>query len=106
MNWPALVILLLLALFSLLISPVFSIAGEDYSDLEKSFTELCSQTENAEALSVEELTKMVARCDLLKDRITRSTHPKKKVLLFRLKKCRNFLDFIIQTKQIESEKQE
>ena len=84
----------------LVLSPYYSQASDDYNSLEAAFNELCSQTENAEALSVDVITSMIAECDLLKEKVTKSSHPKKKVLLFRLKKCRNFLDFILQTKQL------
>jgi len=97
-----LAIIMCLAFFSL---PLQSQASDDHKKLETVFNELCSQTENAEALSVEEITTMIAECDSLKDKIIQSSHPKKKILLFRLKKCRNFLDFIIQTKQLKSSDQ-
>ena len=79
--------------------------GEDHAQLEKTFTELCNQAANAEAFTIEKLTEMVAEADTLKEKLENSSHPKKKNLLFRLKKCRNFLAFIIETKQLESEKQ-
>jgi hypothetical protein len=95
-----------LIIYSILISvPLYSQVSDDHNNLETAFNELCGQAENAETLSVEELTEMIAQCDSLEDKIIHSTHPKKKVLLFRLKKCRNFLNFIIQTKQLEPEKQ-
>ena len=83
---------------ALVFFPFYSQASDDFVSLEAAFNELCSQTENAQALPVEEITTMIAECDLLKEKITKSSHPKKKVLLFRLNKCRNFLDFILQTK--------
>ena len=85
--------------------PVYSFASDDDAKLEATFNELCGRTENAEALTVEKLTTMVSECDTLEEKITQSSHPKKKILLFRLKKCRNFLHFMIQTKQLESSKQ-
>ena len=80
-------------------------ASDENANLEATFNELCGRTDIAESLSVEELTTMVAECDTLEEKITNSSHPKKKILLFRLKKCRNFLDFMVQTKQLESSKQ-
>jgi hypothetical protein len=79
--------------------PLYGQASDDYDQLEAAFNQLCGQLENAEALSVEELTTMIAECDELKQKITRNENPKKKVLLFRLKKCRDFIEFTIQTKQ-------
>lgn len=85
---------------TLVFFPFYSHASGDFDSLEATFNELCSQTENAEALSVDEITSMIARCGSLKEKITTSSHPKKKVLLFRLEKCRNFLEFILQTKEL------
>ena len=87
--------------FAIIVSPIISLAEEDNAQLEAAFTELCNQSANAEQFSIEKLTEMVAECDSLKEKIANSSHPKKKVLLFRLKKCRNFLAFIIETKQQE-----
>lgn len=85
----------------LISSPLYCLAADDLNNIETTFNKLCGQTENAETLPVEEITSMIAQCDSLMDKIMQSTHPKKKVLLFRLKKCRNFLEFIIQTKQLK-----
>jgi hypothetical protein len=82
-----------------LLVPLYGQTSDDYDQLEAAFNQLCGQLENAETLSVEELTTMIAECDELKQKITRNENPKKKVLLFRLKKCRDFIEFTIQTKQ-------
>ena len=90
---------------TLLLAPSLSIASDDNAALEKSFHELCGQLESVMGLPIEELNKMVVQCDTLKEKITQSTHPKKKVFLFRLNKCRKFLEFAIETKELESSKQ-
>ena len=96
---------ILLLCFSPLLLPLTCHASDENANLEATFNELCGRTDQAEALTVEELTTMIAECDSLEKKITHSSHPKKKILLFRLKKCRNFLHFMIQTKQLESSKQ-
>jgi hypothetical protein len=96
---------LALVICSILLFSPSSHASDDHNSLETAFNELCGQTEKVEALSAEEITKMIVQCDTLKEKITQSTHPGKKVLLFRLKKCRSFLEFIIQTKQLQPAKQ-
>jgi len=105
MKWFTYYCLTVLICSTLVFPPMYSQASEDHINLETAFNELCSQTENAETFSVEEISTMITKCDSLKDKIIKSTHPKKKVLLFRLNKCRNFLDFIIQTKLLKSVKQ-
>lgn len=88
----------LLVCFFLLNAPTISGASGEYSAIEASFNKLCSQSEKAASLSIEQLTQMIDECDSLSQKLQKSSHPKKKVLLFRVKKCRNFLDFIVQTK--------
>ncbi len=82
-----------------LFSPLYSLAADELDNIETTFNELCGRTETAETLPVEEIASMIARCDSLMDTVRQSTHPKKKVLLFRLKKCRNFLEYILETKK-------
>ena len=43
----------------LVLSPYYSQASDDYNSLEAAFNELCSQTENAEALSVDVIKSMI-----------------------------------------------
>ena len=104
MKWFTFFLALLMS-STLLFSPLYSSASDDHNNFETAFNELCGQTENTETLTVEEITLMIVQCDLLKEKITQSTHPKKKVFLFRLKKCRDFLDFMIQTKQLKASEQ-
>jgi hypothetical protein len=62
------------------------------------FDRLCSYTQEAEALSVKELKDLIAECDKLLEVIQKSDIAEKKVYLFRLKKCRNFFDYILSIK--------
>jgi hypothetical protein len=82
--------------FAMLLSPASPIRA---ATLQEKFDALCINTQDAESLPLEKLQALVAECDKLKEAIEQSSDPKKKVLLFRLKKCRNFLAFIVETKQ-------
>jgi hypothetical protein len=70
--------------------------------LQEEFESLCVHTQDAESLSMERLQELVAECDLLQKKIEASNDEKKKLLLFRLKKCRDFLAYIIELKQVEN----
>ena len=70
------------------------------ASLQEEFDALCIHTQAAESLSLVELRELVAECDKLREVIEQSNDPKKKVLLFRLKKCRDFLYFILATKEV------
>jgi len=60
---------------------------------------LCVHTQEAENFSLEKLQELLTECDQLLKKIEESNDAKKKLLLFRLKKCRNFLAYIIELKQ-------
>ena len=83
------------ALLIVLASTTFLYGGT----LQEDFDRLCIFTQEAESLSLEKLAQLVAECDQLKKRIEESDYEKKKVLLFRLEKCRNFFAYIIELKQ-------
>lgn len=70
------------------------------ASLQEEFDALCIHTQAAESLPLVELRELVAECDKLREEIEQSNDPKKKVLLFRLNKCRNFLAFIVATKEV------
>ena len=70
--------------------------------LQEEFDKLCVHTQDAESLSMERLQELVAECDQLQAKIEASDDEKKKLLLFRLKKCRDFLAYILELKQVEN----
>ena len=63
--------------------------------LQEEFDRLCVHTQEAESLSLEKLQELLKECDQLQKSIEESSEEKKKLLLFRLKKCRNFFSYII-----------
>ena len=71
-----------------------------YGDsLQEEFDGLCIHTQEAESLSLEELQELVTACDQLQKKIEASDDEKKKVLLFRLKKCCDFFAYVMEIKQ-------
>jgi hypothetical protein len=70
--------------------------------LQEEFDQLCIYTQDAESLSLAKLNELVAKCDQLHKKIEGSDDDKKKLLLFRLNKCRNFFVYMIDLKQGEN----
>ena len=70
--------------------------------LQQEFEALCVHTQAGEDLSLEKLQELVTECDQLKKKIEESSDEKKKLLLFRLKKCRNFLAYLVELKEGEN----
>jgi len=70
--------------------------------LQEEFDQLCIYTQDAESLSLDKLKELVVGCDLLQKKIESSDDEKKKLLLFRLNKCRNFFVYMIDLKQEEN----
>jgi len=67
--------------------------------LQEELDALCAQNQDAESLSLEKLRELVTECDHLQKKIEESNDAKKKVLLFRMKKCRDFLTYVMEIKQ-------
>jgi hypothetical protein len=63
------------------------------------FDDICSKTDDAMALTVEELKQLVSRCDSLRPRIEALGETQRKVYLKRLQSCRDLYIFVIQTKE-------
>ena len=79
-----------------------SAAGVYGGSLQEEFDRLCIYTQEAERLPLEKLQELVIEWDQLKEKIEDSNDEKKKLLLFRLHKCRNFFAYIIELKQGEN----
>ena len=65
----------------------------------KEFGEVCSKTQDAMALSVDELRSLIARCDALKSRIEKLDEQHRKVAARRLQMCRDFYVFTLESKE-------
>jgi hypothetical protein len=70
-------------------------------DWEKEFQAVCSKTDDAMALTVQELRTLVGRCDELKTSIDKLEGSRRKVLLKRLQMCRDLYAFTLDTRERE-----
>lgn len=76
----------------LLLMTIYAFAG----DWHEEFNEICSKVDVADTLSVEELQTLIERSDKLLEQIKASDDSRKKVYIFRLKKCRSMFEYSIQ----------
>lgn len=85
---------LLLLLASLLVaSPVW--AADEW---KKEFDAVCSQTDNAMSMSVEQLRDYVGRCEKLKPAIEALESSPRKVYLKRWQLCRDLFKYVLDSK--------
>lgn len=63
------------------------------------YDSVCSNTDVAMTLSVEELRGAIAKCDRLKPRIEAEEESTRKVYLRRLKMCRDLYKYILEKKE-------
>lgn len=68
------------------------------------FDEVCSQTDNSMEMGVVELKKALERCDKLKVQLEQLEPSTRKVYLRRLQMCRNLFDYMLESKQKETQK--
>jgi hypothetical protein len=69
--------------------------AEPSGDWHDEFDEICSKAGIAGDLGRDELESLLERVDKLMPLIEASDDPKKKVYIFRLKKCKNLFEYII-----------
>jgi|GEM_PF-1300077 len=62
------------------------------------FERLCGYTDIATTLEPSKLTELIGECDLLLERLQKLSDPKKKMYIFRTKKCRDLFRFVLETK--------
>ncbi|HEY6001550.1 MAG TPA: hypothetical protein VIV57_01670 [Anaeromyxobacter sp.] len=63
------------------------------------FEDICAKTQDAMALSAEELRSLVERSDALLPILERLPEPERKVFTKRLQACRNLYAFVLETKE-------
>jgi hypothetical protein len=63
------------------------------------FDDLCGKTQEADALSVDELKQLIERCEKLKERIETLDETQRKVYLKRLQMCRDLFVFMLEAKE-------
>jgi len=65
------------------------------NDWKTEFDDICSRTDQAMSLSVDEISVLIERCDKLKPSIEKLEETQKKVYLRRLQLCRNLFAFAL-----------
>jgi hypothetical protein len=65
------------------------------------FDKICSQAEEADSLPTAKLKELVIESDKLLEVIEAGNDPRKKVYIFRLRKCRNLFVYIMDLREIE-----
>lgn len=68
-------------------------------DWRPEFDSICSKTQDADALTVQELKELITRCDALKPRIEKLDESYRKVALKRLQMCRDLFVFMLQSRE-------
>jgi hypothetical protein len=63
------------------------------------FEDICAKTQDAMALSPDELRRLVERSDALLPALERLPEPERKVFTKRLQACRNLYAFVLETKE-------
>jgi hypothetical protein len=96
-------IILCLAAFSIVPAgqPFFVTAApvQAQDNWKQEFEDVCGQTQIGDQLEAKELQGLVARCDALKVRMEKLSDPERKVMLSRLKRCRDFFAYLLQIKE-------
>ncbi len=65
------------------------------------FDRICGQAEEADSLQTAKLQELVIESDKLLEVIEAGNDPRKKVYIFRLKKCRNLFVYIMNLREAE-----
>jgi len=85
-----------------LISILICVSSLSYAN-EKSWMDeyniICGDTQEAVQLPGEEIKTLIDKCDKLLNKIKAADNPRKKIFIFRIEKCRNFYQFIANSKK-------
>jgi len=68
---------------------------------QKEFEDVCSKTQDAMILSIDELTALVQKCDTLMPQIEKLDETRKKVYMGRLRMCRGLYAYVLESKKNE-----
>ena len=77
--------------------------GNEIAPVKKEFERICGQTVIANSLSKKQLNELVIVSDQLLQQLSNIADPWAKVYIFRLKKCRDFFSFILESREIASQ---
>ena len=72
-------------------------------DWKKEYELLCSQTDNAMTMSVEQLRDYLSRCDKIKPAIEALEASPRKVFLKRWKLCRDLYKYVLDSKEVNKD---
>lgn len=81
---------------------VICFTGLSFADEEswkKQYNRLCGKSHEAVSMTEEDLASHIKQCDELLRTIDQSDYLRKKIYLFRIEKCRNFYQFLIDSKK-------
>ena len=87
-----------IGLFLLLLMSYFSPLASAQSWIED-FDKICAQAEDADSLPTAKLKELVTESDKLLEVIETGNDPRKKVYIFRLRKCRNLFVYIMDLRE-------
>ncbi|MGE5894580.1 MAG: hypothetical protein ACM34I_11040 [bacterium] len=73
--------------------------GETAENWRSEFDAICEKVMESDDLTVEELQELISKADKLLPQIEASDDPSKKVFIFRLKKCRDLFEYMVQMKK-------
>jgi len=97
----------IILIFIFVISLYLPWSGSSYADnalwLEE-FNELCGDTQKAANLGKEDVKMLILRCDRLSSTLETSDSPQKKAYIYRVEKCKNFYQFLIELSEEERSK--
>lgn len=79
--------------------PQAATPGQAKAPWEREFDSVCSRTEQAMSYSVEQLTKLIERCDALQGQIDKLEETPRKVYSGRLHQCRGLYAYVLESKK-------
>lgn len=65
----------------------------------REFEDICSNTVEADSLSIAELQALINRCDKLRPAMERLEEPVRKIYLQRVQKCRDLFLYVLESKK-------
>jgi len=83
----------------LLSATLLVVGGAQADSLESEFQRICSHTDSAAEMPSEQLAGLIEQSDRLLAALAESALPQKKVLTFRLKKCRNLFRYLLEVRE-------
>jgi hypothetical protein len=67
-------------------------------DWRTEFEDICVRTADAQSMTVEDLTRLVSRCEALRPQIEKLNESERKVFLRRLKMCQELFRYVLESK--------